>query len=132
MSSEEIFNILDRVSEYNNQTPDKTTTDIYISRNFHMFLQSPERQKWNKEIILQFLEKALMSGYHGMHFISSKYTPSIDLILEYFFGPDHYIAHRHCDIHNQIILHPCYDKLQIKPMSKLRVSFDNFADFCFE
>ena len=129
MSKQDIMTILEQVRKYNQDNPE---LNIYIQHNFISFLRSKECSLWNKDIILSFLQKALLKGFHGIHFISSLYIPSIELILTHYFGNDNYIAYKICEKHNKICLYPNYKKLNIPPNDILKPSYDEIADFCFE
>lgn len=138
----EVLSLLEETKAYN-ESNEKKTDEIYKNFYFQKYLISRTSQEWNKEIILNFLKKAFSKGFHGIHFIGLEYEPCIDLILEKYFGIDHYIGYRVCKTHNKIILTPNYSKLEINPTSYLIPSFvenklkypynsETFADFCFE
>jgi hypothetical protein len=132
MSKEEIQNILSGIRDYNHTHPQESTTQRYIQNNFMVFKRSSESQQWNRDIILTFLSKAMMNGYQGIHFISIKYLASISLILEHYFGEDHYLSYRECHQHGKIVLHPNYEKLGVDPVKEIKHSFPGYADFCFD
>lgn len=141
---QEILSLLQEIKDHNHSSQNKKTCDEYKLYYFHKYLRSNESQQWNKEIIFHFLKKAFSKGFHGIHFVSVIYEPCMDLILEKYFGADHYLGYRVCQKHDKIVLTPNYEKLKIDPNSYLIPSFvsdvnlkypfvhETYADFCFE
>lgn len=138
----EVLSLLEEIKTYNESSENKTD-EAYKYFYFQKYLRCHGKQEWNKEIILDFLKKAFSKGFHGIHFIALEYEPCIDMILEKYFGTDHYIGYRVCKTHDKIILTPNYAKLEINPNSYLTPSFaesklkcpynsGTFADFCFQ
>ncbi len=147
MSVKEISEILDRVKTLNSN-PETSTNKAYNEHVFQSFLLSKHSREWNARIITGMLEKALIKGFHGIHFIPLNYIAVVDRILEHYLGEDHAVAYRRCERHNYVILQPDYKKLGIIPNKMLVESYSltspkyiimanddikrTYADFCFE
>lgn len=133
MSEQEMKNIIKSFDNTN-----------YVSYRFSQYVKSEYAEIWTKDKILTELQRAFSLGFHGIHFVPSKYESCISEILEYYFETkDHYIFGRICETHKMICIYPNYKKLKVAPNSCVKESYktdyilfdhpkESMADCCYD